>query len=298
MVLINRDDPTTATTVTQNSRKRLRDTVASWLPPPTPAHMQPGSTSAPAVETARPERLGAGAEAPEVGKGDAEDVKRRLVGRGRKDNSDGPRRQATRDGTEQDEGEEEEEGSKVALIERRRRLKEAQSAVQQQQALEQSKEKRKRKKKKKRLESNVVQSANQLRSEQREDGSEAKQPPQEPHQTAEYKQSATESAPIRTAELPPTTADSAMGQQPPRLKKTRQGQAQQFVPFVRGKVKRKAKRSRQKNIRKDNRPDHLKPNYLTVLPRPNRTAAQADKQPQSHKQQTNSVADSGNKTTR
>ena len=34
-------------------------------------------------------------------------------------------------------------------------------------------------------------------------------------------------------------------------------------------MKRGKKRSRQKNIRKDTRPSHLKPTYLTVFPQPN-----------------------------
>ena len=153
----------------------------------------------------------------------------------------------------------EDEGSKVALIERRQQLKAAQSTAASHKEADANNRKKRMRNKHNDTDHNSLQPATEQLTSQ-------------PHD--EQKDSAAETA-LATADTPQPTQPTPPPQQP---KQTRQGQPQQFVPFVRGRVKRKAKRSRQKNIRKDNRPDHLKPNYLTVLPRPNRSAAPQSQQ--------------------
>lgn len=216
-----------------------------------------------------------------------EEIKRRLVGRKRKGGGRVEEEERKQAEEADDGGEEEEEGSKVALIDKQQRLKAIHSTAVQHKEAEHDKKKNKRKRNKQRKQHNNsatehnTQQSNSAQLEREADTGEKEQPPYGQVEVAEDMstvETPTTQLPSITPSppLPLTAANTTTQQQPPTTvvpttsKKSRQGQSQQFIPFVRGKVKRKAKRSRQKNIRKDNRPEHLKPNYLTVLPRPNR----------------------------
>ena len=296
MVLINRD------VVATQTRKRLRDTVSSWLPPATSTTSppQPAQPTDP-LASSRPPRLGAGAEVRASGANEVGDeVRKRLIGRKRTGGLEGQKKQAEAD----DQGQDEEEGSKVALLDRQQRLKAVHSTAQQAEGEHDKKKKRKRNSSKQ--DGNTAHSQQRADSDQHEDGTTEQEPA--PQQHEDDKQATVETTPQSLSD-PPPASPSAIAQSAPSTttdlttpteqqpKKTRQGQPQQFVPFVRGKQKRKGKRSRQKNIRKDNRPDHLKPNYLTVLPRPNRTAQQQQqsKQQKGQQQQSGLVDKSGSR---